>query len=63
MAYEKRTPQYDWRAKLTAEEREQVKALEKEMRELKKRKAEAAARLSPIRNRAIQRARYEAASA
>lgn len=59
MDYEKRTPRHDWRSKLTAEEAQRVAAIEAEVQEYGSKKTELLAELSPIRNRAIQRCRYE----
>lgn len=61
MAFKKREPRHDWRSKLTAEERELVKVIEREQRAAKKAATAAAAKLAPIRNRAIQRCRAESA--
>jgi hypothetical protein len=54
MAFKKRTPRHDWRAQLTVEEAREVKRLDKQIAVAR----EAMERLSPIRNRAIQRCRY-----
>jgi len=59
MAYVKRQPRHDWRAQLTSEERREVDRLDKQIAVAR----EAMAKLSPIRNRAIQRCRYAEAQA
>jgi hypothetical protein len=55
-------PKHDWRAYLTKEEAQLVAGIEAELAALEEalaRRAELAARLSPIRNRAIQRAKWD----
>jgi len=60
MPWKPRRAKWDWRSFLTQEERAVVRVLE---RSITKRRAETAAdvrALGPIRNRAIQRAKYDA---
>lgn len=59
MDYEPRTPRHNWRLKLTADEKAQVRAIEFNSANLRKDLAKQAALLNPIRNRAIQRCRQE----
>ena len=54
MAFEKSQPRHDWRSRLTASEQIEVAALDEAIADGR----EAMWKLSPIRNRAIQRCRY-----
>lgn len=57
MTYKPQQRKWDWRAQLTPDEAAQVKALEYDIANYRKFMAEDAAALSPIRNRAIHRAK------
>jgi hypothetical protein len=61
MAWRERVKKWDWRSFLTADERRVVRALERALARHRKEAAGLAADLSPIRNRAIQRAKCAAA--
>ena len=63
MAWKPKHRKYDWRDYLTPEEAQAVGRLEDQIRALDDalaRRAELVAEIGPYRNRAVQRARYEA---
>lgn len=59
MTWKPKPRKWDWRAHLTAEERAVVRVLERSIAKHRQEAAADVAALAPIRNRAIQRAKYE----
>jgi hypothetical protein len=58
MAYEKPKPKHDWRSFLTAEEAKTIAAFERKRDRARRAMSEASSVISPIQNRAINRAKY-----
>jgi hypothetical protein len=63
MTYKTREPKWPWHDFLTPSERDEVRKLEKDSHEAKRRLADITAVINPIRNRAIQRAKHDVSKA